>query len=73
MNLLKKQDHNEVSFDETVPDCEVYTVGKSHNLAHPKTVDHKIKLPFQLASTDLMGPITLEAPGGYKYVNDISN
>ena len=56
-----------------MPDCDVCTVGKSHQLAHPKTTDHKVKLPFQLVFADLMGPLTPEALGGYKYITNISD
>ena len=40
LSLLKNLDNNGVSFDGPVPDCDVCAVGKSHQLAHPKTVDH---------------------------------
>ena len=46
LDLLKNLDNNGVSFDGPVPDCNVCAVGKSHKLAHPKTADHKVKLPF---------------------------
>ena len=58
-------------FDGRVPDCDVCATNKSHQLAHPKTADHKVKLPFQLVFADLMGPITPEALGGYKYITNI--
>ena len=45
----------------------------SHQLAHPKTADHNVKLPFQLVFVDLMGPLTSEALGGYKYITKISD
>ena len=54
-----------------MPDCDVCTVGKSHQLAHPKTADHKAKLPFQLVFADLMGPLSPEALGGYQYITKI--
>ena len=56
-----------------MPDCDVCAVGKSHQLAPPKTADHKVKLPFQLVFADLMGPLTLEALGVYKYISKISD
>ena len=73
LNVLKKCDNNGVSFDGTVADCDVCAVGKSQQLAHPKTADHKVKHPFQLVFADLMGPITPEALGGYKYVSKNSD
>ena len=48
-------------------------MGKSHQLAHPKTTDRKDKLPFHMVFVDLMGPLTPEALGGYKYVTKISD
>ena len=73
LSLLKNLDNNGVSFDGPVPDCDVCAVGKSHQLAHPKTADHKVKLSFQLVFADLMGPLTPEALGGYKYITNISD
>ena len=73
LDLLRRQDDSGVRFDGTVPDCDVCVVGKSHQLAHSKTADHKVKLPFQLVFTDLMGPITPPALGDYRYVSKISD
>ena len=46
VSLLKHLDNNGVSFDGPVSDYDVCAVGNSHQLAHPETVDHKVKLPF---------------------------
>ena len=73
LSLQKKLDNKEVIFDGPVPDCDVSAVAKSHQLAHPKTADHKVKVPFQLVFADLMGPLTPEAFGGYKYIAKISD
>ena len=73
LNLLKNLENNGVSFDGPVPDCDVCAVGKSHQPTHPKTTNHKIRLPFQLVFADLMGPLTPEALGGYKYITIISD
>ena len=73
LSLLKKLYNNWVSFDGPVPDCDVCAVGKSHKLAYPTTADHKVKLSLQLGFADLMGPLTPEALGGYKYITKISN
>lgn len=61
------------SFDKTVPDCDVCIVGKIQQQAHPKTADHKIKHPFQLIFTDLIGPTTLEAHENHNYVSKVSD
>ncbi|CAM9897026.1 unnamed protein product, partial [Laminaria digitata] len=72
LDLLKNLGNDGVSFDGPEPDCDVCAVGKSHQLANAKTADHKVKLPFQLVFADLMGPLTPEALGGYKYITNIS-
>ena len=68
-----ESENNGVSFDGTVPDCDVCAVGKSHQRAHPKTADQYVQRPFQLVFTYLMGYFTPEALGGYKYVSKISD
>ena len=73
LDLLKKVNNNGVSFDRTVPDCDVCAVGKSRQRAHLKTADQHIQRPFQLVFTDLMRQFTPEALGGYKYVSKISD
>ena len=73
LSLLKKLDNNGVSFGGPAPDCDVCAVGKSHQLAHPKTTDRKVKLPFIIGFADLMGPLTPEALGGYKYFTKLSD
>ena len=47
--------------------------GQGLQLAHPKTAELKVKLPFQLVLTDLMEPLIPEALGGYKYITTISH
>ena len=73
LDLLKNIDNNGVSFDGTVPDCDVCAVGKSHQLAHPKTTDHKVKTPFPAGFRKPDRIFDSEALGGYKYVTKISN
>ena len=73
LDVVKKLDNNGVSFEGTMPDYGVCAVGKSHQLNHPKTAYHKVNHLFQLGFVDLMGPITPEALGGYKYPSKISD
>ena len=73
LDLLKKVNNNGVSFDGTVPDCDVCAVVKSRQRAHPKTADQHVQHPFQLVFTDIMEQFTPEALGGYKYVSKISD
>ena len=65
---------NGVAFDGSFADCDVCAVGKSHQLAHPKTANHAaINAPFQLVYGDLMGPLKPTAHGGYKFVSKITD
>ena len=73
LNLLKNVGSNGVEFGGPVPDCGICAVGKSHQLAHPKTANNKVERAFQLVMTDLMGPMLPEALGGFKYVCKISD
>ena len=73
LDLLKKVNNNGVSFDGTMPDCDVYAVGKSRQRSHPKTADQHVQHPLQLVFTDLMRQFTPEALGGYKCVSKISD
>lgn len=73
LGLLNNMSNNGVSLNGHVPDCDVCAAGKSHQLALPKTAEHKVKLPCQLHFANLMGPLTPEALGGYKLVAKISD
>ena len=73
LDLLKKVNNNEASFDGTVLDCVVCAVGKSRQRAHPKTADQHVQHPFQLVFTDITGQFTPEALEGYRYVSKISD
>ncbi|CAM9927547.1 unnamed protein product, partial [Sphacelaria rigidula] len=68
LNLLKNVGSNGVDFGGAVLDCDICAVGRSHQLAHPKTANNKVQRAFQLFITDLMGPIMPEVLGGFKYV-----
>ena len=48
-------------------------MGKSRQLAHPKTTDHKVKLPFQLVFADLTEPLNPEDLEGYKFITKITD
>ena len=68
LRLLDSFDNNGVSFDGPVPDCDACVGVQGHQRPHPNTANHKVKLPFRLIFADLMGPLTPEALGGYKYI-----
>ena len=73
LDLLTKVNSNGVSFEGTVPDCDVCAVGKSRQRAHPKTADQHVQPPFQLVFIDVMEQFTPEALGGYMFVSNISD
>ena len=64
-NLVKSLDNNGVSFDETVLDYDVCTVGKRRQRVHPETADQHVQHTFQLVFLDLMGHFKPEALGAY--------
>ena len=66
LELMQRHDGNGITFDGTIADCDVCTVGKGQQLAHPKKAQHAgISRPFQLCYGDLMGPFTPEAYEGF--------
>ena len=64
---------NKVNFGETAPDYDDCTVRKSHQLANPKTIDHKFQRVFQLVMIGFIGPFTPKALQGFKYAYKISD
>ena len=70
---LNKTDANGVSFSGGVSPCDVCAIGKSIQLPHPNKSNLGITMPFQLVYTDLMGPISPAAMGGFKYVSKITD
>ena len=61
-----KRDGTGITVEEAVSDCDVCAVGKTQQLAHPKTANHMVNRPVQLCYGDLIGPFTPVAIGGYK-------
>eukprot|EP00903_Cladosiphon_okamuranus_P021802 g20046.t1 len=51
--------------------CDTWPVSKSIQHAHRKTADHKATAPLELVCTDIIGPISPPAKGGYRYVGDL--
>ena len=71
LDILRKQDGTGITLlEEAVSDCDVCSVRKAQQLAHPKTANRKVIRPFQLYYGDLMGPFTPVNMGGYKYVSN---
>ena len=89
LDILRKRDGAGIAFEGAISDCDVCAVGKTQQLAHPKTANHKVNRSFQLCYGDLMGPFTpvsfqlcyedLMGPftpvtiSGYKYVSNITD
>ena len=73
LGILRKRDGTGIAFEGAVSDCDVCTVGKARQLAHPKKANHKVSRPFQLCYGDLMGPFMPVAIGGYKYVSSMTD
>ena len=72
LDTPRKRDRTGIRFEGAVSNCDVSAVGKTPQLAHPKTSNHKVNRPFQLRYRDLMGPFSPVAVGGYKYVSKIA-
>ncbi|CAN0374371.1 unnamed protein product, partial [Laminaria digitata] len=73
MELLRKTDGNGVNYTGTVSVCNICAWGKSQQKAQPKTTKHKTDGPMELVYTDLMGPITPAAKGGYTYISKFTD
>ena len=73
LDIPRKRDGTSITFAGAVSDCDVCTVVKAQQLAHPKTANHKVIRPFQLCCGDLMGPFTLVTIDGYKYVSKVTD
>ena len=69
MAVLRKVPQNGVEYDGNVAACDVCAIGKGALQPHPKRASYDVQKAFQLATSDLMGPIPPEALGGCKYAN----
>ena len=57
----------------TVSDCDTCALSKSRQQAHPNKSTRTTTRPMQLIYTDLMGPSTPPAKGGYRYVSKFTH
>ena len=74
LELMQRRDGDGVAFDGLINHCDVCTVGKSHQLAHPKKAKNAdITALFQLVYGDLMCPFKRTARGGYEYMRKIAD
>ena len=65
LDVLRKIDNNGVDYTGTLKACDVCAIGKSSQRPHPKKATYDVSRPFQLVSTDLMGPMSPPALGGF--------
>ena len=73
MELLRRKEGNGVEYTGTVSDCDICALSKSRQPAHPKNSTRTTTRPMQLIYTDLMGPFTSPAKGGYRYVSKFTD
>lgn len=62
-----------VSITDPMTKCDTCYVNKSVQQAHPKTTVHKAVAPLQRVYTDLIGPLSPAAKGGYMYISKFSD
>lgn len=65
LGILKKTDINGIIFTGGVSAGDVCSVGNSTQQTIPKTAKLNVEQSLR-ANMDLLGPITLTAPGGFK-------
>ncbi|CAB1102163.1 unnamed protein product [Ectocarpus sp. CCAP 1310/34] len=70
LGMLRKIDNNGVDYTGTMEACG-NDVGKSSQRPHLKKATYDVSRSFQLISTDLMGPISPPALGGFRYVSKL--
>ena len=58
-----------MDYTGTVSDCDICALSNNRQQAHPKKSTRTTTKPMQLFYTDLMGPFTPPATGGYRYVS----
>ena len=69
MAVPRKVPQNGVEYDGDVGACDVCAIWESAQQPHPIRASDDVQKPFQLVTSDLVGPITPEALGGFKYAN----
>ena len=73
MEVLRNKKGNGVEYTGTISGCDICSVTKSKQQAHPKKSTRKTTRPMQLVYTDLMGPFTPAAKGGYRFVSKFTD
>ena len=72
MEVLRSKKGNGVEYTGNISGCDICSVTKSKQQAHPKQSTRKTR-PMQLVYTDLMGPFTPAAKGGYRFVSKFTD
>ena len=73
MEVLRNKKGNGVEYTGTISGCDICSVTKSKQQAHPKKSTRKTTRPMQLVYTDLMGPFTPAVKGGYRFVSKFTD
>ncbi|CAN0023517.1 unnamed protein product [Pylaiella littoralis] len=73
MNPRNMEKGNGVEYTGTISGCDICSVTKSKQQAHPKKSTRKTTRPMLLIYTDIMGPITPAAKGGYRFVSKFTD
>ncbi|CAB1104474.1 unnamed protein product [Ectocarpus sp. CCAP 1310/34] len=74
LEKLARADGSEVHLHDSFSACDTCHVNKCVQNNHPKTViSDNITQPLQVVSTDLIGPISLPALGGYSYISKFND
>ncbi|CAN0447514.1 unnamed protein product, partial [Pylaiella littoralis] len=67
MDLLRKKEGNGIEYADSMSACDICALSKSRQQAHPKTAENKTTGPMDLVGTDLMGPFSPPAKGGFRF------
>ena len=73
MEVLRNKKGNGVEYTGTISGCDICSVSQNKQQAHPKKSTQKTTRPMRLVYTDLMGPFTPAAKGGYRFVSKLTD
>ena len=73
LRILRDASDNGINFSDSVSPCDICAFGKSKQERHPKTTTRNTLRPFQLVYTDLLGPVSPPALGGFRYVSKFTD
>lgn len=68
MKLLQEIDNSDIDYTGDITGCSVCARGKSVQQSHSKTATYDISAPMQVGYTDLLGPVSPLAIGGFQYL-----